>query len=67
MVKYNSIMLNDVWEVMPRTVNKEVVGSRWIYKIKYVVDGSVEKYRVHGKRFFSKRGQKLLGDIFFNG
>ena len=49
--EYNSIMINNVWEVVPRLVDRVVVDSRWIYKIKYVVDGSVEKYKA---RFVAK-------------
>eukprot|EP00253_Pinus_taeda_P014507 PITA_14507 len=49
--EYNSIMVNDVWEVVPRPQDRSVVGLRWIYKIKYVVDGSVEKYKA---RFVAK-------------
>eukprot|EP00253_Pinus_taeda_P036089 PITA_36089 len=43
--EYNSIMVNDVLEIVPRPQNRSVVGSRWICKIKYTTDGSVEKYR----------------------
>ena len=43
--EYASIMKNDVWEVVPRLEGKSVVTSRWLYKIKYVVDGSIEKYK----------------------
>lgn len=28
--EYNSIMTNDVWEVVPRPEDRSVVGSRWI-------------------------------------
>ena len=38
-------MVNDVWEVVPRPQDRSVVGSRSIYKIKYAVDGNVEKYK----------------------
>ena len=42
----NIILLkNDVWEVVPRTTGKSVVTSRWLYKIKHAVDGSIEKYK----------------------
>jgi hypothetical protein len=41
--EYDSIMGNDVWEVVPRPVGKSVVTSRWLYKTKYVVDGSIKK------------------------
>ena len=40
--EYDSIIRNSAWDVVPRLVEKLVVGSRWIYKVKQVVDGSVE-------------------------
>eukprot|EP00253_Pinus_taeda_P010258 PITA_10258 len=49
--EYISIMTNDVWEVVPRLEDRSVVGSRWIDKIKYVIDRSVEKYKA---RFLAK-------------
>ncbi len=39
--EYNSIMTNDVWEVVPRSEDRSVVVSRWIYKIKYAADDSI--------------------------
>jgi hypothetical protein len=45
MVKeHNSIMRNDVWEIVPRPKGKSLVTSRWIYKVNHAVDGNVEKY-----------------------
>lgn len=38
-------MKNDVWEVVLRPEGKSVVTSKWIYKIKQAVDGSIEKYK----------------------
>eukprot|EP00253_Pinus_taeda_P003364 PITA_03364 len=49
--EYNSIMMNDVWEVVPRPEDRSVVGSRWIYKIKYAADDNIEKYKA---RFVAK-------------
>ena len=45
MEEYNSIMKNDVWEVVTRPEGKSFVTSKWLYKIKHVVDGSIEKYK----------------------
>ena len=36
--EYQSIMKNDVWDVVPRPEEKFVVTSKWIYKIKHVAD-----------------------------
>ena len=43
--EYQSIMKNDVWDVIPRPEGKSVVTSKWIYKIKHVADDSIEKYK----------------------
>ena len=45
MEEYESIMKNDVWEVVPRPDGKSVVTLKWIFKIKHAVDGSIDKYR----------------------
>jgi hypothetical protein len=43
--EYQSIMKNDVWEVVPRPEGKFVVTSKWLFKIKHATDGSMEKYK----------------------
>ena len=43
--EYQSIMKNDVWEIVPRPEGKSVVTSKWLYKIKHGADGSIEKYK----------------------
>ena len=39
--EYQSIMKNDVWEVVPKLEGKSGVSSKWNYKIKHTVDGSI--------------------------
>jgi hypothetical protein len=43
--EYQSIIKNDVWEVVPKPKNKDVVSSKRIYKIKHTADGSIEKHK----------------------
>ena len=43
--EYQSIMKNDVWDVVPRPKGKSIVTSKWIYKIKNDADGSIDKYK----------------------
>ena len=45
MEEYQSIMKNDVWDIVPKPENKSVVSSKWIYKIKHHVDIIIEKYK----------------------
>ena len=43
--EYQSIMKNDVWEIVLRPENKFFIKPKWIYKIKHVTDGIIEKYK----------------------
>ena len=43
--EYDSIVCNNVWDMVLRPENKLVVSSRWLYKVKKAVDGSVEKHK----------------------
>jgi hypothetical protein len=38
-------MKNEVWEIVPRPKNKDVVSSRCFFKIKHSFDESIEKYK----------------------
>lgn len=44
--KYNSILKNDVWVIVPRPMGQFEIDSKWLYRIKHAVDGSIEKYKV---------------------
>jgi hypothetical protein len=51
MEEYHSIMKNDVWDIVLKPEGKSIVTSKWIYKIKYIADGSIEN---HKARFVSR-------------
>jgi hypothetical protein len=44
--EYQSIMKNDEWDIVLRPKGKCVVTSKWIYKIKHIVDGSIERHKM---------------------
>jgi hypothetical protein len=56
--EYDSIVRNDVWDVVPTPMGKSVVTSRWLYKTKIVADGSVEK---HKPRFVAQGFSQIEG------
>jgi hypothetical protein len=59
--EYDSIVKNSVWDIVPRSIDKSVVGSRWIYKVKQASDGSVEKYKAR----FVARGFSQIEGIYY--
>ena len=48
--EYQSIIHNDVWEIVPRPKDKSMVSSKWIFKTEHSTNGSIEKYK---ERFVS--------------
>ena len=36
---------NGTWEVVPKPKEKVLVGCKWVFSIKYKVDGSIEQYK----------------------
>jgi hypothetical protein len=56
--EYDSIVRNDVWDVVLRPVGKLVVTSRWLYKTKIAADGSMEK---HKARFVARGFSQIEG------
>eukprot|EP00253_Pinus_taeda_P034018 PITA_34018 len=60
--EYDSIMRNNVWDVVPRLGDRSVVTSRWLYKVKQADDGSVEKH----KTIFVARGFSQVEGIDYD-
>jgi hypothetical protein len=56
--EYQSIIKNDVWEIVPRPKSKDGVSYEWLFKIKHAADGSIEKYKARfvARGFSQKEG-----------
>lgn len=36
---------NHTWELVPPPPNTNIVGSKWVFHMKYHSDGSIEQYK----------------------
>jgi hypothetical protein len=62
--EYDSIMKNETWELTELPENKIPIGSKWLFKSKFNVDGSIEKFKASlvAKGYSQKEGIDY-GDI----
>ena len=41
----HALVSNHTWDVVPTQFGLSLVGSNWVYRVKYCSDGSVERYK----------------------
>lgn len=44
-LEMSAIEKNKTWEVVPLPHGKKAIGSKWVFKVKYKVDGTLERYK----------------------
>lgn len=45
-IEIEALGLNNTWTLVDLRADKSTIGCRWVYKIKYQSDGSIERYKV---------------------
>lgn len=43
--EYESLMKNGTWDLVPLPKDKNIVGSRWVFKVKRNADGSIDRFK----------------------
>jgi len=61
-LEYRALVANDIWELVPTSSNHNIIGCKWVYKIKYCSDSSVEKYKAR----LGAQGFRQQASIFYH-
>jgi hypothetical protein len=43
--EHESLMKNQSWDLTTLPLGKKSIGCKWVYKVKYKEDGTLEKYK----------------------
>lgn len=43
--EYNALIQNDTWSWVPKLENVDLIGSKWVYKVKLRSNGSLQDYK----------------------
>jgi hypothetical protein len=57
-VEFNALMKNEMWTLVPQSASRNLVGCRWVFRLKRNVDDFVEhhKARLVAKGFHQQAG-----------
>ncbi|KAG8091986.1 hypothetical protein GUJ93_ZPchr0012g21914 [Zizania palustris] len=61
--EYSTLMRNHTWDLVPPRKGVNLIDSRWVYKVKKKVDGSVERLKA---RLVAKGSKQRFGIDYFD-
>ncbi|XP_068467075.1 uncharacterized protein [Phaseolus vulgaris] len=57
---------NQTWETALLPLNKLAIGCKWVFKIKYKADGTIERYKARGIPFTDIQAyRRLIGRLMY--
>lgn len=59
----NALETNNTWRIVPPPSNKKVVGCKWVFRVKYLSDGSLDKFKA---RLVAKGYTQIEGQDYHN-
>ena len=43
--EYQALLKNQTWHLVPRPKGKNIIGCKWVYKVKRKSDGTIDRYK----------------------
>ena len=43
--EFNELVSKNTWKLVPRPNNKPIIKGRWVYKLKFLPNGKIDKYK----------------------
>ena len=43
--EYDALLKNRTWDLVPLPANRQAIGYKWVFRVKEIVDGSINKFK----------------------
>lgn len=43
--KYEALIKNKTWKLIPKTEHDKVINTKWVFKIKHAEDGTIQRFK----------------------
>ena len=60
--EFSALQRNNTWHLVPPPSNGNIIGCKWVYKLKYKPDGTVDRYKA---RLVAQGFTQTLGLDYF--
>jgi hypothetical protein len=44
-VEFNALVRNDTWDLVSLQKIKDIIGTKWVFKTMYKLNGTIDKYK----------------------
>jgi hypothetical protein len=44
-VEHQALVQNKTWHLVPPPKGKNIIGFKWVYKVKWKADGTIDRYK----------------------
>lgn len=61
-VEFNALLHNQTWEFVPARQDMNVIGYKWVFRVKRQADGTIERYKA---RLVAKGFNQVPGEDYF--
>jgi hypothetical protein len=45
-LEFDALLCNNIWTLVPSTCNMNIVGCKWVFRLKCKADGSIDRHKV---------------------